>query len=607
MGALQLKITFIVALVLGMLTGVFFGYHKYLRISKDYDVEFGYSDTGGFSKGYTSHRGFCPSVLDRDFWEGIQPKPERLSDKDFQSSLKNPNIALSVGTIETLFYPEDDRWLIHIERAIQFLTDPDQGDFSSTLGILYTTDAALVANTLQLIGPLLDKNFVKAQREILRRKVVVPFLSDYKKVQMTPLKRGFDACFWLEMDNNWKAVCLTNIVYVAWIVEDDPLVLGKVVNVAQKVINEYLNSFEQDGYFSGGIRYWGYGFSHYILLSEILLQITGGSINMYNHPTVPFAVSFPYQVEISGVNPFKGGTFPLFGDNNNPPLMYKWVDQILKERVGNLGNSTAFEFDPLNSESFIAPYLIISPYRMVSDNKISAYFSPRRALPYSQLAIIRDFDSPLILAVKGGDNDEEHNHNDVGSYSLFYKDPKGVLLLAGDLGVEDYGEGHFEMGKRYTFEGMGSHGHPLPIINNTLQSSGSQARGTIVEEETDIDSGVITFDITACYQDPKIELVKRRISLYSGVLSVKDSFEAYSPVSFETVIPTRLVVNNEGGAITMLGFALSFYFTFQGSMPLTVSNKPSEYFQYAQFLKLSSKKLSNSGFIEYKIKLREAD
>ena len=531
----------------------------------------------------------------------MKSKPNRLKNRDFAEAVNDPNLVLALGTLETLFYPEDKRWLPYIETSINFILNEDYGGDSSTLGILRTADLALVANTLHLIGPVLGEEFVKDKRRELRTKVVYPFLSDYQQYQTGRLRRGDNPCFWLEMDNNWKSVCMANILYIFWVVEDNPTLMKKAVAAAQDITNEYLNSFEDNGFFSGGMRYWGYGFSHYVLLAEMLLQITNGSVDLYNHPKIPYAVTYPYQVEISGINPFRGGVFPLFGDNSNPATPYQWVGKILEERFANLTSSG--DINPFASESFLAPYLLMSPHRVDSKEKISPSFSSDNSLPYSQLAIFKDSVSPLILTIKTGNNAEEHNHNDVGSYTLFYKDKSGVYPLVGDLGVEEYLGVHFSKDSRYTFEGAGSHGHPLPIVDGSLQFTGREAFGTIIPDETDIGKGLLTIDLTRCYELPGLKSVKRRVVFKEGTMVIRDSFNATYPVSFATVLPTRLVAQNSDGVFKLSGYNISLDFKFAGSAPLMVSDKPSTYFSYAQLLKLMLKGRAESGHIEYQFKL----
>ena len=52
--------------------------------------------------------------------------------------------------------------------------------------------------------------------------------------------------------------------------------------------------------------------------------------------------------------------------------------------------------------------------------------------PSTGLFIARD--SRFCLAVKAGDNDDSHNHNDTGSFTI-YKDGKPLFA---DIGVETY-------------------------------------------------------------------------------------------------------------------------------------------------------------------------
>jgi hypothetical protein len=555
---------------------------------------------------FSAHKGFCPNVSDRKFWDGIQKKPLRLSRADFLMATNSPQWVLVTGTQQLLFYPEDSKWLPFIQESIVKLTRPEDADFSSFLGIQYTTDLALVANTIQLLEPLFPVEFVQQVKSELRGRVVYPFLEDFNAYQISPLKTRNSSCRWLERNDNWKAVCLSNIVYVTWIVEDDPKTIFSVLEAARYVAEEYLDSFEQDGYFSGGMRYWAYGFSHYILLAESVLQMTKGSLNLYDHPLVPLAVSYPYKTKISRGSPFKGSVFPLFGDNSNPVVGYEWVEDALRARFTGREFSFGDNSDFLGSRSFLAPYFLNSPFLDFSLSKISL---PRESeavsyYPSSQFVLFNDPAGSLVLVLKGGHNGEEHNHNDVGSYTLFNRDLRGVYALLGDLGAEEYQLGHFFSDLRYTFDGMGSHGHPLPIFNNVLQSDGAQARATVVADKTDLARGIITLDLTSCYNAPGLKSIYRTISFVGGRLTVRDSFEAYHPVSFETVIPTVLNIENSNGLFTLGGFGTRLAFSFRGSSLLKLRSRPSKYHLYAQIINLTSSKLESSGYIEYEFTLK---
>ena len=83
--------------------------------------------------------------------------------------------------------------------------------------------------------------------------------------------------------------------------------------------------------------------------------------------------------------------------------------------------------------------------------------------------------SGWFLATKGGFNNESHNHNDVGTFSL-YVNTIPVLI---DAGVGTYTRQTFSS-ERYTIWTMQSNYHNLPMINGVPQSFGQNYKATDV-------------------------------------------------------------------------------------------------------------------------------
>ena len=76
-------------------------------------------------------------------------------------------------------------------------------------------------------------------------------------------------------------------------------------------------------------------------------------------------------------------------------------------------------------------------------------------------------DGRFTVAAKAGDNDDGHNHNDVGSVTV-YKDGQPVLI---DVGVETYTKKTFSP-ERYDIWTMQSAYHNLPTFNDVGQLAG---------------------------------------------------------------------------------------------------------------------------------------
>ena len=140
-----------------------------------------------------------------------------------------------------------------------------------------------------------------------------------------------------------------------------------------------------------------------------------------------------------------------------------------------------------------------------------------------------------FVAMKGGNNGESHNHNDVGSF-VVYTSPKGgegeePLLI--DPGVGEYTAKTFSDG-RYDIWTMQSGYHNLPQINGIDQREGKSYAARVVDHQ----NGRLTLDIAGAYpQEAMVKTWRRTVQAMKSGISVTEDYElsAYRQ-------PTRLML-----------------------------------------------------------------
>jgi hypothetical protein len=538
---------------------------------------------------------FTPGISDRKFWDSIEPKPPRLNSDEFQSVLSNPYDTIFTGLHQLCYYPEDTNWHAPINSSLSKILSDNDWDVTM-VGLDVSARTALLANAVSMLGVVVEPGVKEKFNNFLWDAIYNPFLSEYTSYQKTEIPSSRFP--WLSSNSNWKSVCTFNIVYGALASADDPQKKALIIAAACDIIPEYLLSFEEDGYFSGGIRYWNYGFSHFVLLAQRLFQATDGAIDLFNSPLIPLAIKYPLSTYGFEEYPNDRRVYPLFGDNQNPPVDYDWLWAFLKDRY-------SFSFDPKVSEdtllSGLAPYLLISPYRVKSEYPLRIEEVNPNFYSSGSLYTFRDNKNLLFFAVKGGNNDEEHNHNDVGSYTLFERGPVSINEVIGDLGVEPYAKNHFAWEHRYTFDGMGSHGHPLPVVGGTLQSNGPQFYGELLEDKSRIEEGILFYDLLHAYDYPPLISLVRGITFRDGELIVKDSYVSSNPTTFSTIIPTRYKPKLEGSDLILAGFNSLFRVKFTASGPYKIRSRPSLYFKNSLLFEIALEGKNSSGFIEYSI------
>ena len=132
----------------------------------------------------------------------------------------------------------------------------------------------------------------------------------------------------------------------------------------------------------------------------------------------------------------------------------------------------------------------------------------------------------MLLAAKGGFNNESHNHNDVGTFSLYVN----TIPVFIDAGVGTYTKQTF--GKdRYTIWTMQSNYHNLPMINGVPQKFGQQykATNTVCNEK----KRTFSADIATAYPaEAKVKSWIRSYALDDRKLMITDNYtlnEALAP------------------------------------------------------------------------------
>ncbi len=145
----------------------------------------------------------------------------------------------------------------------------------------------------------------------------------------------------------------------------------------------------------------------------------------------------------------------------------------------------------------------------------------------------------IDVALKGGNNGEFHNHNDIGSYTIV----QGKQIVAGDPGVIPYTNNIFDAKYRYTYKTIGSYGHPVPLVAGTQQQAGAQARSDTISTDFNPEKDNITLDIASAYYDaPGLKKLERTMDYdrsHAGSVTFIDDFEFAEPKVFETAISTR--------------------------------------------------------------------
>jgi len=140
------------------------------------------------------------------------------------------------------------------------------------------------------------------------------------------------------------------------------------------------------------------------------------------------------------------------------------------------------------------------------------------------------------VALKGGNNDEPHNHNDVGSFSVVV----GTNMVICDPGGEVYTKRTFSA-HRYDSKVLNSFGHDVPVIGGSLQKTGAAARGVILASDFTAAADILKLDIRSAYPVSQLKKLERAFVFQRGTapsLTVRDEVKFSAPETFETALVT---------------------------------------------------------------------
>ena len=380
-----------------------------------------------------------------------------------------------------------------------------------------------------LLGDHLSPAIRETIRSNVSERVLEPFRAMYSGAR--------EPNSWLHVTNNWNAVCLAGVVGAALAQIDDRDTRAEFIAAAEKSSQNFLNGCALDGYCSEGLGYWNYGFGHYILLAETIYQATDGAVDFMTRPGVAAPAPFGARIQIIR------GVAPSFADcaiGVRPDT--RWMHYISRrygldlEGYSDLAPAAALGTDLNASVIFAFPNTTAEGATLSGADlgtSERAWFSDAGILISRPMP---ETECLLAVALKGGNNAEHHNHNDVGSYVAVVQD-RAVLM---DPGSEVYTARTFS-GQRYESNVLNSWGHPVPVVAGKLQRTGRDAQGVVLASDFSDDRDALTLDIRSAYDVPELTRLERAFAYDragDGSLTITDTVAFASPQSFETPLIT---------------------------------------------------------------------
>jgi hypothetical protein len=317
-------------------------------------------------------------------------------------------------------------------------------------------------------------------------------------------------------------VCAGSIGAASIYLIEDVEELSSILERVIKSMEAFIGAFDKDGLITEGLSYWSYGFSFYTYFSELLRERTAGKISLLEGSAkikkiaeLPQILQFTHK---GYVNFSDAGEEAWSGDSG----LFSRLEERTKAKGYNYSGGLNIYNDNTYRWAVMARKLFWSKNTKEIEAEVKEgnyYFEE------SQWLINRKISNKGVFsafAAKGGNNDEPHNHNDLGHFILHHA---GENLLI-DIGSPEYVKEYFQNETRYNFLTAASFGHSVPVINHQVQSFGKDHYAKVLNYEEVSDTTFFKLDLSKAYSCKELINFNREF-VWNGeklLLEIKDSF-----------------------------------------------------------------------------------
>lgn len=386
-----------------------------------------------------------------------------------------------------------------------------------------------------------DPEISRRLRHELKSRILDAYL-EQKNVWWDP-RENYDG----HMLNNWTPWCLSNVLLTAMIIEDD---LDRYADIAYDTMLSmdcYLGYVKGDGACEEGPVYWKHAAGKTLDYIDLISFATGGSIDIRKEQLIRDMGEYPAHAWVGD------GWIVNFADaaaraNLDARLAFRYGKAVDSDLLKIFG-AMLYRMDPAIKTGSLFSILTSLPI----EEEIGKYDKPYIRPDYSYYPetgfYAMSTPGGLFFAAKGGNNNESHNHNDIGTFSVWMEDSPIII----DAGVGTYTRQTF--GKdRYKIWAMQSGWHNLPVINGQEQCFGAQYHASDVKAR----KGRFELNLKDAYPESAgIKYWTRSYSIKDRQVTIDDRFElthAETPntINFLTrgeakvVAPGKIIIKTDG-------------------------------------------------------------
>ncbi len=302
---------------------------------------------------------------------------------------------------------------------------------------------------------------------------------------------------WENYKNNWVAVCSggVGLSYLYLFPE-------RLANVKERLFGAFeefiRDGFDEDGYCTEGVGYLLYGMDWFCAFFRAYELVCNERPAIVDGDKIKSILSF----------------FDRSRMQQRIYLPFSDTAQVQRFNVHSL-----VRIKSLYPDEFIIPEADLSLHanKALGLSYLYNLLTPQKGKQEKKEECVVYYKNPQVFigkrknyafASKGGNNNELHNHNDIGAFQIVRKGKRYIC----DVGTCVYTREVFDTG-RYNVFNCGSQSHSVPIIDGKYQSAGAEHYGKVVK----VDDNSIAYDITNAYDDATKNVTVTYLLLEKGV------------------------------------------------------------------------------------------
>ncbi len=430
------------------------------------------------------------------------------------------------------------------------LPDPDRPVidlFAAETGAQLSLIAFLLRTVLDAKSPMIVS---RIKREVSRR-ITRPYL---------------DRHFWWmghgdEKMNNWTAWCTQNVLLSTFTRPTGQATRRAVIAKAAVSLDAFLKDYGEDGACDEGALYYRHAALCLFGALTVMDAVAPGVFSsLWHAPKIRNMAEFIVNVHVAGAS------YINFADASAVLDPCGAREFLFGKRVGSEALCALAAADARGRDPKAPPVDRVDDISLlhrlmeITATEEMAAFEKRPQTPpdiyYPSAGLFVARDGRLTVAAKAGDNDDGHNHNDVGSVTI-YAGKEPILI---DVGVETYTKKTFSP-ERYAIWTMQSAWHNLPSFEGIMQKAGADYAARDVTVDLGEEISTIEMDIAGAYpQEAGVSRYWRRVRLVKGRhVEITDRHEGSRPaelslmLSKKPVVSANRIILDADAAITVSG------------------------------------------------------